>query len=153
MESKNMVLTVLSTVFKITIIAVIILGVYNLSMKAYAFGYDIFYETSVSEGSGAMTTVTIVEGKSVKEIGKILEEKGLIKSATLFYVQEIFSPYQGDLKPGVYELSTSMTPQEMMAVMAADTEEDPEAIVEEDTGIKEDTSENAEMSGEAGIQE
>ena len=71
-------------------------------------------------------SVAIVEGKSVREIGEILEEKGLIRSASLFYLQEMVSSYHGKLQPGIYELSTSMTPEEMMAIMAASSETEEE---------------------------
>ena len=54
----------------------------------------------------------------------ILEEKGLIRDAKLFYFQEMFSEYKGELKPGVYELSTGMTPYEMMEIMSASDEEE-----------------------------
>ena len=56
--------------------------------------------------------------------GDILEEKGLIRDAKLFYFQEMFSEYKGELKPGVYELSTGMTPYEMMEIMSASDEEE-----------------------------
>ena len=71
-------------------------------------------------------SVAIVEGKSVMEIGQILEEKGLIRSAYLFYLQEMVSSYHGKLQPGVYELSTAMTPEEMIEIMAASYTEEVE---------------------------
>ena len=52
------------------------------------------------------------------------KEKGLIRDAKLFYFQEMFSEYKGELKPGVYELSTGMTPYEMMEIMSASDEEE-----------------------------
>ena len=59
-----------------------------------------------------------------KEIGKLLESKGLIKDGTLFYLQNILSRYKGDLKPGTYTLNTSMTTEEMMAVIAGEKREE-----------------------------
>ena len=90
----------------------------KLSGEAYDFGRRIFSEEPMTPAPGYSTSVAIVEGKSSKEIGKILEEKGLIRSGTLFYFQEMVSDYHGKLLPGVYQLSTSMTPEEMMAIMA-----------------------------------
>ena len=48
-------------------------------------------------GTGRTISVSIVEGRTVKEIGEILEEKGLIRDAKLFYFQEMFSEYKGEL--------------------------------------------------------
>lgn len=113
---------VVKGILKIAVALAIVLVVYNLGMKAYDFGYRIFAEEPIEMGAGRVISVSIVEGKTVKEIGEILEEKGLIRDSNLFYFQEKFSEYSGDLKPGVYELSTGMTPYEMMAIMAATDE-------------------------------
>lgn len=129
MKENNVAVKAVGAILKITLAAVLILLIYNGAMKAYAFGYQIFAEEPMSTGTGTTVSVTIVEGKSVMEIGEILEEKGLISSANLFYFQEMFSSYKDEIAPGVYELNTSMKPQEMMAVMAAV----PEGASEETT--------------------
>ena len=123
--SKKMLTGVLGTVLKIAAAVVVVILIYNLSIKAYDFGYRIFAEEPIDTGAGRVVSVSIVEGKSVSEIGDILEEKGLIRDSKLFYFQEMFSEYKGELQPGVYELSTAMTPYEMMAIMSV-TEETEE---------------------------
>ncbi|MBQ7766558.1 MAG: endolytic transglycosylase MltG [Lachnospiraceae bacterium] len=120
---KKMIWGVTKSIFKIALALAVVLLVYNLGMKAYDFGYRIFAEEPVELGTGRTVSVSIVEGKTVSEIGEILEEKGLIRDAKLFYFQEMFSEYKGELKPGVYELSTGMTPYEMMEIMSASEEE------------------------------
>jgi len=117
---------VVKSILKITAAVAVVLLVYNFSMKAYDFGYRIFAEGPMELGAGRTVSVSIVDGKSVSEIGEILEEKGLIRDAKLFYFQEMFSEYKGELKPGVYELSTGMTPYEMMEIMSASEEEEEE---------------------------
>ena len=52
-------------------------------------------------------------------IGEILESKGLIRDAKLFYVQNLLSHYKDKLRAGVYILNTSMTMEEMMQIMSA----------------------------------
>ncbi len=121
---KKMIWGVVKGIFKIAVALAVVILIYNLGLKAYDFGYRIFAEEPVELGTGRMVSVSIVEGKSVSEIGEILEEKGLIRDAKLFYFQEMFSEYKGDLKPGVYELSTGMTPYEMMEIMSASDEEE-----------------------------
>lgn len=117
---------VVKSILKITAAVAVVLLIYNFSMKAYDFGYRIFAEEPMELGAGRTVSVSIVDGKSVSEIGEILEEKGLIRDAKLFYFQEMFSEYKGELKPGVYELSTGMTPYEMMEIMSASGEEEEE---------------------------
>ena len=121
---KKMIWGVVKGILKIAVTLAIVILIYNLGLKAYDFGYRIFAEEPVELGTGRMVSVSIVEGKSVSEIGDILEEKGLIRDAKLFYFQEMFSEYKGELKPGVYELSTGMTPYEMMEIMSASDEEE-----------------------------
>ena len=116
--------TVFGTILKFVVLAVFVLGIYNMSITAYDYGFRIFGESPVSQGEGSLITVTIPEGKSVKEIGEILVSKGLIRDAKLFYIQEMVSAYKGELKPGIYELSTSMTAEEMMAIMAKEPEDE-----------------------------
>lgn len=124
MNKKKIVWTIVKTVMTIALAMLIGVIVYRITLQAYDFGYRIFAEEPMSPAPGYTMSVAIVEGKSVMEIGEILEEKGLIRSAYLFYLQEYFSSYHGDLKPGVYELSTAMTPEEMMKIMAETTEEE-----------------------------
>ena len=62
--------------------------------------------------------------KSLKEIGEILEEAGLIKDAKIFFVQELLSEYHGKMKPGIYTLNTSMSGTELMAAMSGTGEEE-----------------------------
>ena len=96
---------------------------------AYDYGYRIFQEPPVAEAPGYDIEVQITMGKGAKEIGELLEQKGLIRDANLFYIQNLLSHYKGELNPGVYTLNTSMTMQEMMEVMSAD-------VAEESTGTE-----------------
>ena len=106
-------------VFKIVLIIVVIMFCVSMSHRAYEIGYDVFYEKAVDEkGSGQTVEVTISDGMTVNQIGKLLQEKGLIKDAEVFLYQERFSSFHGKIVPGTYELSTEMTPSEMIKKMA-----------------------------------
>ena len=118
MKAREIVFKVLKVVVALTVIMVIVMAVIKFSAKVYDFGFRIFGEEAMTPAPGYTTSVAITEGKSVMEIGEILEEKKLIRDAKLFYFQELVSDYHGMLKPGVYELSTAMTPEEMMEIMA-----------------------------------
>ena len=111
------------TILKVTAAVVIVVMIYRFAVKAYDMGYRVFADTAMDETSTQIVTVAIVEGKTVHEIGEILEDKGLIRDAWLFVVQEKCSSYADCLQPGIYELSPSMTPYEIMEIMSETTEE------------------------------
>ena len=143
MKAREIVFKVIKIVIALTILMVVVMAVVNFSSKVYDFGYRIFGEEAMTPAPGYTTSVAITEGKSVMEIGEILEEKKLIRSAKLFYFQELVSDYHGMLQPGVYELSTAMTPEEMMAIMAASAVEDGEITGNSETSISDNAvSEN-----------
>lgn len=124
MNSKEVVVSVFSTVFKIVVAVVIIMLVYKWSVSAYEYGQRVFNEPPVSAGSGRVITVTIESGDTAKEIGNILEKNGLIRDAKLFQIQEMLSEYKDKMLPGTYELSTAMTTEEMMEIMSVPVEEE-----------------------------
>ena len=70
--------------------------------------------------------MAITEGMSASEIGHLLENKGLIRDAKLFVLQYYLSEYRKDVRPGVFELNTSMTVEEMMAAMVPEEDEEDE---------------------------
>ncbi len=154
MSPRKVAWAIIKTIFAVVIAAVIMMLVYRFALSAYDFGYRIFAEEPVSPEPGLTMSVAIVEGKSAKEIGEILEEKGLIRNAWLFYLQEFFSSYHKELKPGIYELNTAMTPEEMMAVMAASSgssDDDEEEVIGNSEASSEMTGESEEGSeGDAG---
>lgn len=124
MKARKIVFAIFKACFTLGLLLIIATFVYKMCVKTYDFGYRIFAEEPMSPPPGYTTSVAIVDGKSVMEIGEILEERGLIRDAYIFYLQELVSDYHGMLTPGVYELSTAMTPNEMMAIMAENYVED-----------------------------
>ena len=123
MNSKEVVISVFSTVFKIVLAIIIVMLVYKSSITAYEYGQRVFNEPPVSAGSGRMVSFVVKEGENTKEIGMNLEKNGLIRDAVLFQIQEMLSAYKDELKPGTYELSTSMTIEEMLQIMSLEAEE------------------------------
>lgn len=105
-------------VFKIALYVCIIVLIFWLGKSSYEFGYDVFNQRAVSPENGQEVTVVIKEGTSVYEIGKILERKGLIEDAKVFWVQELLSSYRGKMKPGTYLLSTAYTPNRIMEILS-----------------------------------
>ena len=124
MKIDKIVVKTTFVVLRIVIIAVIAMIVYKAASMAYDYGYRVFAEEPVDTAPGIDMEVVIEEGMGPKEIGAFLESRGLIKDGTLFYLQNILSKYEGDLKGGTYTLNTSMTTEEMMAIISGEAIEE-----------------------------
>ena len=115
-------------VIKVVLIIVVIMFCVTMSHRAYEIGYSIFYEKAVDEkGSGRTVEVTVTDGMTAAQVGKLLQEDGLIKDAEVFGYQERFSSYHGKIYPGTYTLSTEMTPSEMIKKLAENTPAEDDA--------------------------
>ena len=124
MKVDKMVLRTVTIVLKVVFAVLVVMFVYKGAMLAYDYGYRVFAEEPVDSAPGFDMDVTVEEGMDAKAIGQLLESKGLIKDGTLFYLQNILSKYKGDLKAGDYVLNTSMTTEEMMAVISGEATEE-----------------------------
>ena len=126
MNIKNLALGFMGFIVRASILAIAILVIFKTGQKAYDFGFRIFTEEAMSPPPGREVAVTIVQGDSTMDVGKMLEEKGLIRDYKLFWVQKKCSVYDDDIKPGFYTLNTSMTAEDMFAIIAGkkDTEGD-----------------------------
>ena len=153
MDIKQLIASAVETIIKIAAVVFLVSFVYDAAVKAYDYGYRVFAEEPMSVGEGRTISISVGAGDSVRDIGKNLEEKGLIRDANLFFVQELLSEYHGKILPGIYDLNTSMTNEEMLEMMSSEPEE------EEDTGASTDNvpigevegdTEGAEDAGDAG---
>ena len=143
MDIKQLIASAVETVIKIAAVVFLVSFVYDAAVKAYDYGYRVFAEEPVSVGEGRTISISVGAGDSVRDIGKNLEEKGLIRDANLFFVQELLSEYHGKIIPGIYDLNTSMTNDEMLEIMSSEPEE------EEDTGASTDNVPIGEVEGDA----
>lgn len=150
MNTKQLLGTVFDTVLKIVIIIVVVMLTYKYATDAYNFGYRIFTEAPVAEeGNAKVISIAITEEAGTMDIGEVLEEKGLINDAKVFYVQELISEYHGELKPGIFELSSDMTVKEMMEIMSAEGEESGSEEVSSGAVTAEEDSNAGTADGEA----
>lgn len=113
---------------RLIIYALIVLLLYEGVTAGYSFGYAVFAGKAVSEAPGVTLTVVVEEDQDAGEVGRMLEEMGLIQNQYVFLVQTIFYDYE--IYPGTYQLSTAMTSKEMLEEMsvlpAAETEGVPQ---------------------------
>lgn len=96
---------------------------------AYLFGYNVFDEHGMaSEEAGVDVSVIVRETQSVYEVGKMLKEKGLIKDARVFQVQEKLYGDKNEIQPGMYILNTSQNAEKILNILfGVDTEGQPGA--------------------------
>ena len=121
--NNKVVFRFVSISFSILILLVVFIGVFKASTFCYDFGYRIFTEKPVDSEPGKEIAISISKDDSAFDIGKQLEEKGLIRDAKLYVAQYYLSAYVDALLPGTYTLDTAMTAKEMMAVMSTSAEE------------------------------
>lgn len=126
MGGKQIVGTIVGTVMKVVIAALVLMFLYRYSIMAYDYGYRIFGEEPVDAEPGREVTVTVTESDSAEDIGALLEQKGLIRDAKLFVIQEKLSGLGTGIAAGSYELNTAMTVEEMLEIMLAAGEETAE---------------------------
>lgn len=133
MKGKQIAYSFLGTVIRAVILVVLTIVIFKIGGKAYEFGFRIFTEEPMSEAPGRDVQITVSKSDDIRDVGKVLEEKGLIRDATLFAIQEKFSLYTGDLQPGIYTLNTSMTAEDMFGILltgGAESEEGEEGAEE-----------------------
>ena len=93
--------------------------------SAYSFGYQVFAQKPVSS-PGKNVSVTVSEGMTGAELGKVLKNRELIRDAKVFQVQMELSEYKNQIHPGTYILNSSQTADEMLAVLAGEAETESE---------------------------
>ena len=123
MNYGNVVSAVFGTILKVIAAIAVVFLIYKGAMLCYDYGYRIFMEPAVSAGEGRTITVNVTEDMDAMQIGELFAAKGLVRDAKLFALQYTLSEFKNDVKPGVFELSTAMTAEEMMEAMASDGEE------------------------------
>ena len=141
MNFKKIGLGLLDTIVKVVFVIVVVMMINKYARVAYNYGYRIFNQVPVSSGTGRTVTVTVSEGDSAAKIADKLAGVGLITDKRLFRLQEQFSDYHGMEAPGTYELSTAMTPEEMLQIMASG------ASAEETSSSGDDASTSEESNG------
>lgn len=147
MNVNKALFTFIKIGFSFMIMLILIYGAVRLCSVSYDYGYRLFTEPAMEEKPGRDVLVQVKEGMSDRDVAKLMEEKGLVRDANLFYVQVILSDYKDAIKPGVYTLNTSMEPKELMIAISPepkDTEEsegteETEASEPEDMVPEEDT--------------
>lgn len=127
MDLNKFLFRFISVAFKIMIALFVIAATVKLGGIGYDFGYRVFTESAIDKEPGKDVLVQVREDTSARELGKTLEEKGLVRDGNLFFLQLKLSAYSKRILPGVYTLNTSMTAKDMMVVMSTEESESTES--------------------------
>lgn len=138
-KNDNLIISIIGIFVRVGIAVVAAMFIYKAVLYCYDFGYRIFNEPAMNNGTGRLVTVSVEEDMSPKDLGMLMEEKGLSRDWKLFALQYLCSEYKDEVQPGVYQLNTNMTAEEMFAYMATfyQEEEEVETLKTEES---EDTS-------------
>ncbi|MCH5342169.1 MAG: aminodeoxychorismate lyase [Acetatifactor sp.] len=126
MKAKNVIVAVYGAIFRVVVAILAAYLIYRGAEICFDYGYRIFTEPAVSAGEGRTVTVAITEDMSPADIGRLFESRGLVRDGRLFMLQYYLSEFRKDVGPGIFELSTSMTAEEMMEAMVISKEETEE---------------------------
>lgn len=99
--------------------AIVIFVIFKAAAFAYDFSYEVFGDPVMSKYDTQTVTITIKEGATASDIGKTLKDAGLIKYEQAFYLRVRLSDLGDKLQPGTYELSPSMSEEEMLEIMCS----------------------------------
>ena len=132
MNLKKTSSAILFSTIKLVIYAVLIISVYLLMSKAFAFGEMVFSEEGMAQkGAGVEVQITIPKGASTKEIGDILVKNGLAENAYVFWLQVLL--YEGELKSGKFVLNTEYNAEEIISALEKETVVDSQEETEKQT--------------------
>lgn len=116
--------TVINVSLKLILLALVCILMYEGVTRGYSFGHEIFDPTPMEEGEGTAKQVTIGDGMSGMDTGKLLKEKGLIPDEYVFAIESVL--YEYEIHPGTYTFRTGQTSMEILQMLneGPETEED-----------------------------
>ena len=127
MKEGNWMLSLGLFLLRLALLILVVVGIFKVGEYAYTYCYSVVSDTAEEEEPGRDVSVSVTSDMSAGKVAKLLERKGLVKSADVFKIQMKVTGYEDKIQPGKYVLNTSMRPREMLKILAGEeTEEDEE---------------------------
>lgn len=127
MKEGNWMLSLGLFLLRLALLILVVVGIFKVGEYAYTYCYSVVSDTAAEEEPGRDVSVSVTSDMSAGKVAKLLERKGLVKSADVFKIQMKVTGYEDKLQPGEYVLNTSMRPREMLKILTGEeTEEDEE---------------------------
>lgn len=108
----------LRKVSRLFIYAIALIILIYCGTAAYHLGMDIFSGEGVEAAPGTDLTIEVAEGTSIKELGEQLEELGIIKDSTVFYIQSLIFEVK-KVEAGTYTFNTSQNGEKILNTVTA----------------------------------
>ena len=127
MKEGNWMLSLGLFLLRLALLILVVVGIFKVGEYAYTYCYSVVSDTAAEEEPGRDVSVSVTSDMSAGKVAKLLERKGLVKSADVFKIQMKVTGYEDKIQQGKYVLNTSMRPREMLKILAGEeTEEDEE---------------------------
>lgn len=127
MKEGNWMLSLGLFLLRLALLILVVVGIFKVGEYAYTYCYNVVSDTAAEEEPGRDVSVSVTSDMSAGKVAKLLERKGMVKSADVFKIQMKVTGYEDKIQPGKYVLNTSMRPREMLKILAGEeTEEDEE---------------------------
>lgn len=125
MEGRKLASTIISVSCKTLLVVLFSLLLIFVGKKVYNFGKDVFSTGAKDTKDNAISiSFEIPEDWTNASIAKRLAEAGIVDNAKIFETQIKLSHFDGKFVPGIYEISSAMTPTELMEIFS------PEPVTE-----------------------
>lgn len=124
MNTRKAAMRVVSICLKVAIFVLIVLGIVYLGQRTFRYAHAVFSDTAMEAPPGRSVKIRIAEEVTAKKMAEFLEKKGVIENAETFRIQMKYHEFEGMIKPGIYELNTSMPPSEIIRILSGEQKED-----------------------------
>ena len=114
-EINKISIAVISISAKIVFYVLVAVLLITGAKKGYAFGHSIFYAPGMDKAPGIEKQVTLDGTESVAEVGKLLEDIGLIRDHNAFSIQALCYGYK--VIEGTWKLNTSLSSKEIIGLL------------------------------------
>jgi len=119
-EINKISLAVISISGKLIIYVLIAVAFVLGARKSYEFGHSVFFAPGMEAAPGTDVTVTVDGDDSVAQVGRLLEETGLIRDKAAFVIQAMFYGYE--VQEGTFQLNTSYSSKEIINLLGEPAE-------------------------------
>lgn len=141
---------ILRLLLNIIFYVVVIILITRVSVQTYKFCYQIFGQVTASEEPGRDVEILIKKGESTMNVASKLELNKVIVDKNSFYVKAKLKKHV--IMPGAYMVNTSMTYDEIFAIITVPTADETEEATsdsETQTDSTTDQADDAEQTGES----
>lgn len=116
-KKKSNIGKLLRMVFGLIINLAILVFLIEGFSYAFSFTYRVFDDPPYKSGDTSTVTVTIPADSSSADVIELVYDSGAIEDKYVFMAKTYLEGYYKAMKPGVYELSPSMTNSQILQLL------------------------------------